>query len=127
MAKVSDINSHFSNKDREMIGKLNEMAITSNVKLERVITDLRDLKDNFAGRISTVEIGKLDKVDAQSEFGKMRAEIIENGSNIKEELSIKYTVLQKDVEGLKDGNKWIIRLVIGAVLLAGLGVILIKQ
>ena len=44
-----------------------------------------------------------------------------------EALAIKFTAIDKNLESINDTLKWLMRLVIGAVILALLGVVLIKQ
>ncbi len=54
--------SHFTENDRRII-------IESSVKLERVIADVKELKDNFASRVSALENQKVDK-DTYDKFCK---------------------------------------------------------
>jgi hypothetical protein len=44
--------------------KDHDLLISMNVKLDRVITDVRDLNDSTARRVSSLEQEKLDKVEA---------------------------------------------------------------
>lgn len=37
-----------------------------------------------------------------------------------------FNSIREDVSSLKDGNKWIIRLILGSIILAGLGLILVR-
>jgi outer membrane murein-binding lipoprotein Lpp len=77
-----DNNSHFTNSDRVLITKLD-------VKVERLINDVAELRNNFA---------------------------------TKEELS----TISQEVDAIKNTNTWIVRLIIGAIILAVLGLVLVR-
>ena len=40
-----------------------DLLITLHTKLDRAISDIRDLNDNSSRRITTLELGKVDKTD----------------------------------------------------------------
>ena len=46
-----------------------DLLIAVNTKLERVIADIRELKDNVAQRVSVLEQDKLDKTEASRIYG----------------------------------------------------------
>jgi len=97
------------------------------VKVERLINDVQDIKNNFAGDIEGLKANKAERVEVEKSFAGIRSEILEHGSNIKDELDIKYKGLEENVKAIQDGNRWIIRLIVGAVILAGLGLILVQK
>lgn len=96
---MKDNGSHFTNKDRELITKLD-------VKVERLISDVADLRNNYATRITNLEVGKADKID-------VTRLIDESAKTIQEETELKYDGVRKLVYGC-----------VGAILLGFVGSII---
>ena len=51
--------AHFTEKDREML-------VTLTVQMSRALSDIKELKDNYSGRISILETNKTDKKDSDT-------------------------------------------------------------
>lgn len=73
--------SHFSNADRERIIKMD-------VKVERLITDVADLKNNYSDRIVKLENNKVDKTDAEKMIATAVADVALRAQVLEERTSL---------------------------------------
>lgn len=49
--------AHFTEDDRKIL-------TTLSVQMSRALDDIKDLKDNYAGKINALETNKVDKIDS---------------------------------------------------------------
>ncbi len=80
--------AHFTQKDRETLGKLSESSAVLESKLDRAIDDIKGLSNNFASKTSVDNI-------------------------------------EKRVKSIEDNNKWVVRVVLGIVISAILGLVVV--
>lgn len=75
MPREIDNGSHFTNADRVLITKLD-------VKVERLISDMTELKNNYAQRLDRLELEKLAKNEADRLIAAATQELKDNVSTL---------------------------------------------
>lgn len=75
-----------------------DLLVVLHTKLERVLVDLKEVKDNTVGRISVLEATKLDKTEAES----MTKKAIAAADEIHEDHETRIRSLEKSQSGLSE-------------------------
>ncbi len=98
-----------------------DLLIVVHTKMDRVQSDIREIKDNLAGRVSVLEFQKLDKADAD----KIVKQVLDSSDKIHNDLGGRLTVVERDMENMdKKIDVFIARIATwGAAALLALGVV----
>lgn len=108
------------NKLALSVATLTQKVNNLDEKLADIKADIKELKDNLVGRVTNLEQTRPTKEEVEKAIAADRQEHELFATNEAIE------TVKKDVEGIRDNIKWGVRIVVGAVIAAIMGIIFIK-